>query len=300
MSRKPKQRSNRATGDASNSPSAKHPSRVIVPLDGSAHAMVSLPIAKELAKLERATLHIVHVAEPVLLPQEVLHKLGLTSEQLRGSVIEEITGTPAEAITRLARDWQSRLIVMCTHTGVLEPRGELGPVAEDVLKLAPCPVVLVRPERGLRSWTLQHMLLPHDGTPSTAVAIGPAADLAHKAGAELVVLHVAVPGARRPVEPGTFATPRYVDQPQHEWPAWTREFLERLRVLGHAPGEIRLRLLLGKGEPGDEIVQTAGKQNSDLIILGWHGRLEAERAATMKKVISSSPCPVFITRVVGQ
>lgn len=273
------------------------PPTVVVPIDGSVHALVALPVARGLAEVLGATLHVVHVAERILPPRELLPRLGVTPEQLRGSVIHQATGRPAEGIILLARELNSVLIVMCTHTGVEEPVGELGPIALEVVGYAPCPVVLVRPERGLRSWALRRILLPHDGTPTTAAAIGPAADLAHRANAELLVLHVAAPGAPRPAEPGTFAAPRYLDQPQHEWPAWTREFLARMMSLGHPPEAVKMRLFLASGDPGAEIVRFAEARNADLIVLGWRGHLEAERAATIKAVVRDTPCPVMILRV---
>lgn len=276
---------------------AKRAPTIIVPLDGTIHATVALPVAKTLAELEGATLHVVHVGEPILPPREVLHKLNLTPDQLRGSVVDQTTGPPAESIVRLARELHCLLIVMCTHTGMEKPRGKLGSVAEGVLLEAPCPLVLVHPERGLLPWSLRRILLPHDGTPATAIAISPAADLAHRTGAELEVLHVAAPGARRPIEVGTFAAPRYLDQPQHEWPAWSREFLHRLSALGHPTPEVKLRLFLATGEPGTKIVRFAAEHNTDLIVLGWHGKLEPERAATLKRVIGEAPCPVLIVRV---
>ena len=42
--------------------------------------------------------------------------------------------------------------------------------------------------------------------------------------AELLVVHVTDVRAA-PAEPGSLTTPRYVDQPQHEWPAWASEFI---------------------------------------------------------------------------
>lgn len=285
-----------ARGAATTTPAQSTPT-VVVPLDGSVHALVSLPVARALAELEGATLHVAHVAERTLPPREVLEKLGLKPEELRGSVLDLATGRPGPGIVRLASATQSRFIVMCTHTGLARVRGELGAVAEEVLSSAPCPVVLVRPERGLRPWALRRVLLPHDGTPTTAAAVDPAATLAHRAGAELVVLHVAAPGTGRPAEPGTFAGPRYMDQPQHEWPSWAREFRERLLALGHAPMGVKPRLFLARGEPGEAIVRFAGEHQSDLIVLGWHGRLEAERAATLKAVIREAPCPVLVVPV---
>ncbi len=270
---------------------------ILVPLDGSSRATVALPVARAFAELEGATLHIVHIGEATVPPSAVLEKLGLTPEQLRGCVLDQATGPPAARIVRLAGERGNVLIVLSTHTATDKPRGALGRVAEEVLCKAPCPVVLVQPERGVEPWLLRKILLPHDGTPTTAAAVSPAADLAIQAGAELLVLHVAEPGARRPTEPGTLVTPRYVDQPQHEWSSWAREFLERLAALGPCPAAVRLRLLLGTGEPGVEIVRAAEEHDCDLIVLGWHGQLAAEHASTLKTVIREAGFPLFALRV---
>lgn len=270
---------------------------IIVPLDGSIHATVALPVAKGLAELEDATLHVVHVAARTLPPKEILQKLKLTPEELRGLVIDQLTGFPAAGIVQEAYQQRSIFIVMCAHTGVEKPQGALGNVAREVLQTAPCPVVLVQPGGEYESWALRRLVLPHDGTPTAAAAIRPAADLASRAGAELVIVHVATLGAPQPGEPGTFAIPRYLDQPQYEWPTWANEFLDRIRALGHPPDTVAIRLCLTRGEPGPAVVEFAARHESGLIAIAWRGVLGAERALTMQAVISQSHCPVIIYRV---
>ena len=154
----------------------------------------------------------------------------------------------------------------------------LGRTAMKVLHDAPCPMVLVPPERGATPWHLQHVLVPHDGTPTTSAALQPAAELAERGGAELLVAHVTNIRAA-PAEPGSLTTPRYIDQPQHEWPAWTNEFLKRLACvcpLGH----LHVRIFLAHGNPAAEILRLSERQSTDLIVLAWRGRWEAPRAAT--------------------
>jgi nucleotide-binding universal stress UspA family protein len=288
-------------------------------LDGSAHAIAALPTAKVLAELAQATLHVVHVGEPILPSDELIQSLGLTRDQLRGCVIAQAGGAPAASIVRLASEWRSVSIVMCTRTNVAGAEGApgslagaesaagpvagaedaLGSVAGAVVREAPCPVVLVRPELGGRPRSLRRIVVPHDGTPSTAAALQPAIDLAGRSGAELEVLHVAAPEASHTAEPGTLTAPRYLDQPQHEWPVWTREFLARTWAQCHSPPAVRTRLYLRTGEPGTEIVRFAGERQSDLIVLAWRGRLDAERATTLKAVIRDAPCPTIILRVMA-
>lgn len=296
MSQQPPQGTGRATAPAAASLPATMVPSGIVPLDGSAHALAALPVARVIADLQGATLRIVHVAEPAMPPQVLLDRLGLTTDQFRGSVLEQASGPPAARIVGVAGQRQRTMIVMCVHTGMGKTGGDLGSVAEAVLRGAPCPVVLVRPERGLEPWALRTMLLPHDGTPTTAAANHSTFQLAEQAGAELIVLHIAAGQDRPPVEPGTFGASRYMDQPQHEWSAWTDEFLERLCCLGDAPATIRIRLLVAHGEPDIEIVRVAREHASDLIVLAWRGRFEAQRAATLKAVIRDAPCPVLVLR----
>jgi nucleotide-binding universal stress UspA family protein len=184
---------------------------------------------------------------------------------------------------------------MCTYTGQKEPTNELGHVAMDVLHQSPCPVVLVPPARGQRPLFLRHVLMPHDGTPTTAAAAEPAMEFADHAEAELIVLHVAVPGASQPAEPGSITSPMYVDQVQYEWPAWVHEFLERARCCPERDKHLRFALRVGRA--GVEIVRFARDNHVDLIVLGWHGSWEGEHAGAIKDVIRDSPCPILLFRV---
>lgn len=271
---------------------------ILMPHDGTPHAAVALPIARKMAEALGATLHILHVGESLLSPRDLLAKVGLEPHELRGALIDQAMGDPAAAILRAAAADSSLQIVMCSGTGVRKPSRPLGHVAEAVLLGAPCPVVLVRPAAGAGPWDLRRILFPHDGTPTTAEAFAPVAEIASRTGAELAVLHVPA-NVAQPVETGTLAAPRYVDQPQHEWPAWAEEFLSRLTCLGCLPEGLKLRLLVARGDPGTEVVRAARDQDSSLIAMAWHGHLEPERAATLRAVLAAAPCPVLVVRAAG-
>ncbi len=269
---------------------------VLVPLDGSVHATAALPVARGLAALKHATLHIVFVAEETTPARDLRQALKLTPEQQRGAVIDQIVGTPAASIVRMANEQQSVLIVMCTHTDMAKPHDALGHIAEEVLRAAPCPVVLVGPERGSAPWALHRILLPHDGTPTAAAAIRPAMDLVHQSGAALDVLHIVGSKTAHPSEPGTLTMSRYADQPQYEWPLWEQEFLDRLRAICPIPSSAHTRLFVRDGMPEDVITRFARDHASDLIILAWGGSSDAARARIFKEVIHHSPCPTIVLR----
>jgi nucleotide-binding universal stress UspA family protein len=270
---------------------------LLLPLDGSTNATAALSVARGLAHLKGATVVLIHVGREILAPDELLGRMMLSAEDVRGLVIEQCTGSPADAIVREAAARHTELIVMYAPARPDGPLHAFGGVLGDVLLTAPCPVVLVPSIRGRLPWALRQLVLPHDGTPTSAAAIAPTADLASRAGADLVVLHVATPGAERPAESGTFVTPRYLDQPQHEWPAWSREFLERVRGHGYPANVEKIRLVLAHGEASAAILEFARRNASDLIALAWRGSLEPERAQTIQRVIRDACCPVIVFRV---
>ena len=259
---------------------------ILVALDASERAPAAMPVAKVLAGIEQAALRIVRVAERS-------EQLGSEAPMLDGFTVDARIGDPAAEILHVAEEMKPLLIVMSTSTAP-DREKMLVSTATKVLRNAPYPVVLVPSERGSTPWHLQHVLVPHDGTPTTSAALRPAAELAERAGAELLVAHVTDISAA-PAEPGSLTTPLYVDQPQHEWPAWTSEFLERLACICPL-GHLHARIFLANGNPVVEIVRLAKKQTTDLMVLAWRREWEAPRAATLKGILREAHCPVMVVR----
>jgi nucleotide-binding universal stress UspA family protein len=266
---------------------------ILVPLDGSEQALAALPVAKVLAEIERAAVHILHVAERAPAGAEWSSLLGREALALDSFTIDARIGKPAAEILDVAARIKPRFIVMCKHSGAT--RGKmLGSTAMEVVRNSPCPVVLVPPERGSTPWHLHHVMVPHDGTPTTSAALPPAAELAERGRAELLVAHVTGIGAA-PAEPGSLTTPRYVDAPQHEWPAWTSEFIKRLACVCPL-GSVHVRMLLAHGDTAAEILRFAGTQSTDIIALAWRGKWEAPRAAILKDIVREAHCPIMVVR----
>ena len=269
---------------------------ILLPLDGSQRALHALPVARVFSALEGAPLRIMHVADaPPPLPQ-LAAQLGLEPGVLRGASVDGRSGEPAALILRAARETQARLIVLCTHTAEAPPADVLGRTALAVLREAPCPVVLVNPKLALDRWTVRKVLLPHEGDPATSEAVRPGAELARHAGADLIVLQVASADAPLLHGRGSLAPPVYVDQPQHEWSAWAAEFIERLGCVCPL-ADLRVRLLLGRGNPAAEILRVARDYAADLIVLAWKGAWGPERAATLRAVVREAPCPAMVVRL---
>jgi len=133
--------------------------RIVVALDGSERSESVLPEAVRLARKLGAALEILRVAVPVvaagageapiMLPPEdpmpylkgVLKGLDLRGIEARAVALE---GHPSEAILRHLAESAASLLCMTTHGRSGLARILLGSVAEEILRKAPCPVLLQR------------------------------------------------------------------------------------------------------------------------------------------------------------
>jgi nucleotide-binding universal stress UspA family protein len=208
------------------------------------------------------------------------------------------TGEPAEGILRASADPQVALVALTTHGHIIEPGRSLGRVAEQVVAGARQPILLIRPEAtplAIRPGAvLQRLLLPLDGTPTTAALLAPASALAGRLGAAVDLLYVADAGASPPNEPGSIGAPQYVDQPQHEWPQWANELSSRLGEAAQFPPDMPVRTFLAHGEAGETIAQFAAEHASDAVVLARRSRLEPGRASVLRTVLDQTPCPVLL------
>lgn len=275
---------------------------IVVALDGSVESKAALNAARLLSRVVGAALHVVHAVERPFERKELLRSLKLSRrEETIGLIIDQVVGAPAETILQTAAQKGALLIALSTRSATpTRPGQPLRPVAERVLLEANRPVLLVRPEVGPRvaaNKALRRILLPLDGEPSSMAALRPALDIADKAGALLYVLYVAQFHARAAHEPGTLTTPRYVDQPQYEWPAWTKEYVERFCAIAQeCQPSLETRIFVRRGEPADEITHFAAERDTDLIVLEWRGHLDASHASIVCGVLEKAPCPVLLLR----
>lgn len=265
---------------------------IVLPLDGSASCRRAIPVGRYLARLYRATLHVLYAAEHAYSPREAVERLGLSDEDLHGAVLDQQRGDAAEAILNAARHFKRSLIVMCTNTGHHIGPDCFGSVTEAVLAGTPERIVVIA-ERSEQPWNIRRVLLAHDGTPTSDLATAPAAEIAQRAGATVIAIHVAARGDRYPQEPGSMPAPRYIDQPQHEWPSWANEFMNRMLALGAPASSVSFKLVVTGGQAGSEVAQVSRERQADLVVMAWHGKSDMPQSAT-KVVVRSAGCPVLL------
>ncbi len=272
--------------------------KVLVALDGSEAAATALPLARVVAAQLGASVEILHVASAEAPTTDLWRRLHLDLASSEGVQVRSHVGEPAPAILRAAAQPDVALLALTTHGRLLDRRRHLGRVAEAVVAHAARPILLVRPEAAPRPGAerpLTHLLLPLDGTPTTAAALGPATDLAGRLRAAIDVLYVASPVAARPGEPGTLSAPGYVDQPHHEWPEWAREVMDRLcTCLAHVPAGVPVRVYLARGEIEEQIATFARAHDERAIVLVRRSHLELGHARVLRAVLDRTPCPVLL------
>jgi nucleotide-binding universal stress UspA family protein len=142
------------------------PKNILVPTDMSDGAEEALDFACELAQTFGATVHLLNV---IGIPTLGVPELGvaLTSTMIdsmvrdNGAALEEVaarkrgsvpigqvllrTGDARDMICQAAKEVGADLIVMGTHGRRGVTRALLGSVTESVVRMAPCPVLTVRP-----------------------------------------------------------------------------------------------------------------------------------------------------------
>ncbi|MGZ8219877.1 universal stress protein [Methylomagnum sp.] len=264
---------------------------VIVPLDATARSAAILPVVRTVLELFEAPACVVSIDAEARSLEQLKERLPDLA-RLAVSDCGRPAADPAAAIIQAANERNSRGIIMALHA---DPAADSGLQAfnETVLREMRCPILLI-PHQGLPAeWRLRRVVLPHDGSPEVGRAIRPAVRLAERAKATLLILHVPQAG-QPPEEPGTLAAPRYVDQPQHEWPSWAGEFLERMAALCGKPVDVPMRMYVANGEPGPEVVRFTREHQGDLVVLPWHCSLAPDHARTLRAIMHDAPCPLVM------
>jgi universal stress protein A len=129
--------------------------KILVPLDFSDASQQVLAFGRMLADACDASIHLLHIISPVLLPASImdekrrdavrrLNALLNASERQRHATVFCDVGTPAHEIVRYAADHAIDLIVMGTHWHGPTFHMATGSIAESVLGMAPCAVLALK------------------------------------------------------------------------------------------------------------------------------------------------------------
>jgi len=141
--------------------------KILVPIDFSEHSKSALSYAREIAALYGSSLQLIHVIEEPVYPYfyapagafsvaQQLEELRVKTDEALEKLMSEsrgpevpyeksvVTGRPAIEITRFAEEQSSDMIVIATHGLSGLERLLVGSTAEQVVRLATCPVFSVK------------------------------------------------------------------------------------------------------------------------------------------------------------
>lgn len=143
---------------------------ILVPIDFSGHSRNALRYAIPMANQYDATLHLLYVVEPTVYPADLgfgqvvmpgieneLRAKGqselynLIETEIGGKVRSESvvrTGKPHQEILNEVKEKNIDLIIMATHGHTGVEHMLFGSTAMRVVRLAPCPVLTIRPQAG--------------------------------------------------------------------------------------------------------------------------------------------------------
>jgi nucleotide-binding universal stress UspA family protein len=280
---------------------------ILIPLDGSPLAERALPVAVGLGKRSGAALHLalVHLtdfrgpqfdlaagrAERDYLDQTAARVRRSSGLPVTAAVVEE--GPVALGLCGYADGVRADLMVLTTHGRGPASRFWLGSVADELLRTATIPVLACLPAAGPRETAAEfrprRLLVPLDGSPTAAAAIGPAAELARLFGAEVRLL--------RAVEPMPVLAPT-ADNPMFEGLADRARTDLAVVAAGLRDKDVAAETRVAVNEPAAGAILAAA-ESADLIVLGTHGRGRLGRlllGSVTDKVVRAAPCPVLVVR----
>jgi nucleotide-binding universal stress UspA family protein len=294
---------------------------IVVPLDGSEFGNRALPIAVALAHRSDAALHLVHVREPVGLPEggaadiarydeqqdQLQRGLMVVAERLaRDSSLRVDTalleGPVVPSLQEYLAGGQHDLVVMMTHGHGGVSRMWLGNVADGLIRHVSTPLLLLRRNQNWLSDAeeplFRRILIPLDGSPLAEAVLDRVLSLATPDVTVHVLLTVIVPPFPVAQPPGEIVTFTGRGDEALQRTAALRYLLaiaEELRATG-ALVEVHV-----EEHPGDAqgILDTATEQHADLIALSTHGRGSVSRlvyGSVADKVMRGATIPVLVYR----
>ncbi|OGP88365.1 MAG: hypothetical protein A2156_05165 [Deltaproteobacteria bacterium RBG_16_48_10] len=140
---------------------------------------------------------------------------------------------------------------------------------------------------------IKKILCPTDFSEASYEAIKAAGELAFHFGSELCVLHIVSPVPLVPMgaEPSGFNVSLY----ERELEASSKRTLEEITHQLEWK-DLKVRLIVLRGNAADEIVRTAGEENVDLIVIATRGRTGWDRlifGSVAEKVVRLAKCPIL-------
>ncbi len=292
--------------------------RILFATDFSDDATHAQEYAVFMAAAWDATLDVLHVLEApawmnaaaaaiVVVEQarkDAAERLELVRNQLArsgiSSTVRQVLGNPTEHICLAARASGADLVVLGVQGRTNLVYGLIGSTAERVVKEGPCPVLTVpglREEAGKPSMAsgrlpIRNILAPLDFSRSSLDAVEYACHLAKNLNAAVTLMHVL-----EPVFYDLDCGLGMIEEETGKRDRCTRQLTE----LQGAVNSFGLQgdFEISGGMPADAILACALRHQSDVVVMGTHGRrgLSDRRFGSVAEaVLRQATCPILTVR----
>lgn len=265
---------------------------ILLPLDGSQLAESALPVVAYLADKLKAQVTLLHIIEKNA-PASIHGQRHLTNEEEACQYLQEIAekafpphlevyrhvhseevSKVSQSIVQHSDEFDPDLIVMCAHGEGGLRDFVVGSIAQQVIASGTIPVLLLQPEKSETKFSgFDRILVALDGNPEHESGYAIAAEIAEELGASVHLIQVvptlstlnAKHSATGTLLPATTAALLEIDEDN------ACEYLEeKIKGLQQAKGTVSAEV--ERGDPARQVVQSADTQDSQLIVLGTHGK----------------------------
>jgi nucleotide-binding universal stress UspA family protein/enoyl-CoA hydratase/carnithine racemase len=214
-----------------------------------------------------------------------------------------VTGHPADEICRMAKQKAVDLVVCATHGRAGLKRLILGSVAERLMRILPCPILIIRELKTdldlIKGLSIKRILVGCDFSPDSNLALMHGLSLAQEFQSELHLAHVAELPANRETEKNNGGTGDSNDQDVRYQ---LNQKLEDM-VSDESCNWCTLKTTILTGQPHEALTAYADKQDMDIIVLGVRGHSLVAKlfvGSTTDHVVRRASCPVLAVRPLDQ
>ncbi len=282
--------------------------KILVPLDGSVTSEQVLNAVAEIARNFGAELVLMAATldgtSDDRAGSEAAKYLESQAEKLAetGLSVEWVTaiGLPADAILETAQNEDVDLIAMATHRESAIARGILGSVADNVLRNATLPVLVINPDSKGQAESpageVNCIVVPLDGSDLAEESVPIAIEMAKACDAEIIFVQaVHMPSYAVSGPGGEFYGSSYgVSDTREQAHTYLSQFAERAKSFG-----VEARAHAAAGNAAARIVEDSNEIPGSLIVINSHGRGGFRRmvlGSVADKVIRGSHRPVLVLK----
>jgi nucleotide-binding universal stress UspA family protein len=296
---------------------------ILVATDFSEPSRRALCDALALAEDNNAQLSLIHVLQPdrkygalenspeldwerIAAERQIrtlLEELGPLGQKIDATLVKH--GPVADQVASVIEEKGNDLLVIGTRGRGGLQKLALGSVAEELLRVAPCPVMTIGPKADIAAITqgsgFHRILFATDFGKGSAKALPLALALARAQQAKLILLHMISPMPANSATLSAYAPAASAADEVQEWEETSRKWaLRQLRESLPAETGLKqeLEFVVGTDLLAEGILRASDKFKIDLIVMGANRTASAKVAAhipwaAVPEVVRSATCPVL-------